>query len=415
MQKTVLIKYISLPLLAFTAASIAVETSFKGLVDLRAYHVDSNGADSYLKGDFGKFRYDDGTSVAIGQLAGQLHLDWKNNWSATFVGNVFADKGNEAIGITEAYLHYKGLPSENGWRMQSKIGIFYPAISLENVATAWSTPYTLTSSSLNNWVGEEMRNTGVNFSVEKLGKFSGSNHSFSADISLIQDNDPAGAMITWHGWTLGSRQTLMQERLKLPYFPARKTELSDQAAESDPFLELDDRWGVHVAANWRYKNKARFNVGYYDNHAEEGVVVDGQYTWTTTFTHAGLKYKPAKQWEVIAQHMTGRTYMVSPYGERVVDGGFDNSFVMLRHFWAQHHLALRLEHFSVDDYDDLWGDNNNETGDAVSLAYRYQLNRRNFLLTEYNWVDSNRPARIYVGQQEDLIERQIQIGYRHYF
>ncbi len=415
MNKNVLIKSVTIPAIVFAASTFAVETSVKGLVDLRAYHVDSDGADSYLKGDYGKFRYDDGSGFAVGQLAGQLHLDWQNNWSATIVGNIFADEGNEAIGLTEAYFHYKGLPSAEGWRFKSKIGIFYPAISLENVATAWSTPYTLTSSSLNNWVGEEFRNTGVNFSIEKIGRFSGSNHSFSADISLIQDNDPAGAMITWHGWTIGSRQTLLQERLKLPYFPARQDILADQAGESDPFLELDDRWGVHVAANWKYKNIAKVNIGYYDNHAEKGVVVDGQYTWTTEFTHLGIKWKFDKEWELMAQYMTGNTLMLSPTRIRVVDNKFDNAFVMLRHFWDQHHIALRVEHFNVDDFDETWGDNNEETGDSFTLSYRYQFDRRNYLLTEYNWVDSERWARTYVGQQEELIERQFQIGYRHYF
>ena len=415
MQNTYKLKLITLALLFNTAVVDAVETSFKGLVDIRAYRVNSDGADSYLKGDYGKFRYDDGAGIALGQLAGQFHLDWQNNWSATLVANAFADKGNEAVGITEAYFQYKGLPSDAGWRFKSKVGIFYPLISMENVATAWSTPYTLTSSTLNNWVGEEFRNTGVNFSIEKLGKFSNSDHSFSADISLIQDNDPAGAMITWHGWTIGSRQTLMQERLKLQAFPARQQDLAAQAGESDPFLELDDRWGVHVSANWKYKNLAKVNLGYYDNHAEEGVVVDGQYTWTTEFTHLGVKFKPAKQWEIIGQYMAGSTYMVSPTGIRVVDATFDNSFILLRHFWSVHHLALRLEHFNVDDLDFTWGDNNDEKGNAVSLAYRYKLDRQNYLLVEYNWVDSERPSRKYVGQQQDLIESQIQIGYRYYF
>lgn len=415
MQKTLLTKIIIFSLAAASLSSNAVETSFKGLVDIRAYVVDSDNADSYLAGDYGKFRYDHGSGIALGQLAGQLHLDWQNNWSATVIANGFANKGNEALGLTEAYFQYKGLPSESGWRLKSKIGIFYPLVSMENVATAWSSPYTLTSSSLNNWVGEEFRSTGVNLSLERLGRFSGSDHSFGAEISLLQDNDPAGAMLTWHGWTIGSRQTLLQERLKLPYFPARRDMLAEQAAESDPFLELDDRWGVHVAANWRYKNLAKVHLGYYDNHAEEGVVIDGQYTWTTEFSHIGIKLKPAKGWEVIAQYMTGSTYMVSPTGLRVVDTDYDNGFVMLRHQWRQHQVALRAEHFSVDDLDMTYGDNNNETGDAISIAYRYQLNRQNFILTEFNLVDSDRPARRYVGQQQTLLERQWQLGYRYYF
>ena len=405
-----------LPSLAWVANATAVDMSVKGIVDLRAYHVDSSAdANSYLKGDYGKFRFDAGSGIALGQLGLQTHLDWQNNWSFTLVANGFADRGNNAIGITEGYFAYKGLPSESGLRWSSKFGVFYPKVSLENVATAWSTPYSLTSSSLNNWLGEEFRSTGAQFTVEKLGKFTGSKHSWSADISFFQNNDPAGAMLTWHGWTVGSRQTLLHEKLKLQDFPARQGELAAQAANSDPFRELDDRWGVHLAATWHYQKSLKINIGHYDNHAQEGVVKQGQYTWTTEFSHLGLKYRVAKGWELLGQYMRGSTYMVSPQGENVVDNDYDNYFVMLRHFWQQHHIAMRYENFSVDDLDSTWGDNNQESGEALSLAYRYQLNRNSFFLAEYNWLDSERPARAYVYQPVSLIERQFQLGYRYYF
>lgn len=418
MQKCQKNKTIIISLCALLASNkvVAVETSISGILDVRAYQVNNEGnAESYLKGDFGKFRFDEGSGVALGQLGAHLTLDWENNWSATLVANGFASRGDEAIGITEAYFNYKGLPSSDGWRVKSKIGVFYPKVSLENVATAWSTPYTITSSSLNNWVGEEFRSTGVNLSLERLGRFSNSSHTFSADVSLFQNNDPAGAMIAWHGWTIGSRQTLMHEKLKLQYFPARKGMLSTQAPKSDPFLELDDRWGTHLAFNWSYKNIAKLNLGYYDNQAEEGVVVDGQYTWTTEFLHIGFKYKPAKKWELIGQYMEGSTNMVSPYGERVVDNTYDNGFIMLRHFWDKHQVAVRLESFGVEDLDKIWGDNNEESGTASTLSYRYKYNRQNFILFEWNQVKSDRPARAYVGQNVDLTEQQIQLSYRYYF
>ncbi|MFD2164681.1 hypothetical protein ACFSJY_00250 [Thalassotalea euphylliae] len=415
MQKY-LLPLFALGVLANIGSAQATDISVKGLIDIRAYHVDSDAeSDSYLKGDYGKFRYDNGNGLALGQLGLQGHIDWENNWSLTLVSNAFADRGNNAIGFTEAYFSYKGLPSEQGWRLKSKLGVFYPQVSIENVATAWSTPYTLTSSSINNWIGEELRNTGVLLSVEKLGKFSQSDHSWSIDVSAFQNNDPAGAMLAWHGWTIGSRQTLLHEKLKVQYFPARRGELAVQAAESDPFRELDDRWGIHLSGTYKFKQNLRISAGYYDNHAQEGIVKRGQYTWTTEFTHLALKYKFAKQWELMAQHMAGSTYMTSPQGNAVVNNDYDNTFVMLRHFWSSHHLALRVEHFSVDDLDTTWGDNNVEEGDAISAAYRYQLSRKSFFLAEYNWIDSQRPARLYVNQPESLIERQLQFGYRYYF
>ena len=178
---------------------------------------------------------------------------------------------------------------------------------------------------------------------------------------------------------------------------------------------MDDRWGAHIAAAWRYKRELRIDVGYYDNHAQEGIVKQGQYTWTTEFTHVGVKYRLATQWELVGQYMTGSTYMTSPTFEDVVNNDYDSGFAMLRHFWESHHIALRLEHFNVDDLDSTVGDNNEENGNALSLAYRYRLNKQSYVLAEYNLVDSERQARAYLEQPVDLTERQFQLGYRYYF
>ncbi|NMP30961.1 hypothetical protein HII17_05230 [Thalassotalea sp. M1531] len=403
-------------LIFFSSITFAVETSLKGILDVHAYHVNNTSdAYSYLKGDYGKFRFDTGTGFALAQLGIRYELEWQNNFSATIVGNAFADRGNNEIGITEAFVRYKGLPSQNGWRFQSKLGVFYPSISLENVATAWSTPYTLTSSSLNNWIGEELRHTGVNFSIEKLGKASKSSHSFSADLSLFQNNDTAGTMLTWHGWTMGSRQALLHEKLVVQDFPARDNLLAEQAAKSDPFIEIDHRWGAHIATSWRIENKLKLNLGYYDNMAEEGLVEHGQYTWATDFIHAGLKYKLTKQWELISQYMKGDTAMKSLTGIDVVKAEYDNMFLMMRYQRLAHHVAMRFEHFNVDDQDETIGDNNNENGNGVTLSYRYQLSKKQFILSEFNWLRSERPSRSYELQPVDLVERQYQLAYRLYF
>lgn len=412
-----MLKYLlSLSLVISSLNAQAAEATFKGVIDLRVSYVDGvEGATSYLKGGYGKFRFDDGASFSLGQLGLQHHLSFENNWSTTLVVNGFSEQGHLNVGVTEAFVKYKGLPNQNGWRFSGKIGLFYPKISLENIATAWSTPYSITSSSLNNWVGEEFRNTGVEFSVEKLGKFSRSSHNFGADISLFINNDPAGAMIAWHGWTIGSRQTLLQEKLVIPEFPALQGGLSAQAPESDPFLELDDRWGAHFTGFWRYKNKFKVTAGYYDNHAEEGLVEKGQYTWTTYFSHLGIKAKIAQQVELIGQYMQGSTFMTSPYGTRVVDNDFHNGYVMVRKHWHNHQVAVRAEFFGVDDLDTTLGDNNDESGKGLSLAYRFKLSRNSFLFTEYNWIQSNRSARWYYNQPTDLIEKQYQLAYKYFF
>ena len=41
-----------------------------------------------------------------------------------------------------------------------KAGAFFPAISLENDDLGWTSPYTLTPSAINSWIGEELRTIG---------------------------------------------------------------------------------------------------------------------------------------------------------------------------------------------------------------------------------------------------------------
>jgi hypothetical protein len=405
-----------LSLIMISMVSIAEEHSIKGLVDVRALHVNgANDADSYLSGDYGKYRYGQGSGIALSQLALQYKVEFENRFSTTVIVNAFADDNRTNAGLTEAYLAYKGLPSANGWRYQTKLGLFYPKISLENNATAWSTSATLTSSSLNNWVGEEFRHSGAALTLEKLGKFTKSDHDFLLDVSFFQNNDSAGAMLSWHGWALGSRQTLLQEKLIVQPFQARTGMLKTQAAHSDPFIELDNRWGTHIVTQWRWKHKLKANIGYYDNNTETTIVKNGQYTWGTHFLHLGVKYKLSKKVELITQYMNGATLMQSPYGDNVVDNDFQSAFMMLRTYWQQHHLALRLEEFSVDDLDNTVGDNNNEYGKALTLSYRYKLGKSSFIHSEYNWLTSTRASRSYLSQPKELTERQLQIAYRYYF
>ena len=41
-----------------------------------------------------------------------------------------------------------------------KTGAFFPTISLENDDLGWTSPYTLTPSAINSWIGDELRTIG---------------------------------------------------------------------------------------------------------------------------------------------------------------------------------------------------------------------------------------------------------------
>ncbi|MBT0587051.1 hypothetical protein [Alteromonas oceanisediminis] len=405
---------ISFGLLSLALSANGTEQSIKGIIDVRLSSVVNSGK-SYISGGYGKFNHPEGLNFSLEQLGVHYAIDFTSQWSANVVANASTENGLGQIGVSEAYAQYKWVPSVNGIRVTAKMGLYYPKISIENVSIAWSTPYTLTSSGINNWVGEELRNTGFNISVEKLGKFHQSEHNFALSIDIFQNNDTAGAMLAWHGWTVGNQQSLIHQKLPIQQFSARDRELAFQAELSDPFIELDNRWGGHISGDWSYRRRLSVTLGVYDNNAERGIVKNGQYTWDTAFLHSAIKFRISEQWEILAQFMQGQTTMTSPKNLDLVDNKFSNHFLLARRWWDQHQVAIRLEKFKVEDLDEIVGDNNDEQGRALSISYRYKINRNVFLLAEYSVIHSDRWSRTYNELPSKLTEQQYQIGTRYYF
>lgn len=394
-------------------AAMAVDGSVSGLVDVR--YIASDSADTYSKGELGKFRYDE-NQIALGQLALVGDLELNDTFSVRAVGNSFVDKARGRTGITELYLKYNGLPDASGIRHSARVGHYYPPISLENNAVAWSPASTLTPSTLNSWIGEEIRLTGLEYSVEWLSKFSGNPYDLKLTGSLFYNNDPAGAMLAWHGWTQSSRQTVWGETLPLASFPAlTRGVLTRQSRESDPFHEGDNDPGFTFNALWQWPRKGRLQLGYYHNNAKPYKESGGQYGWRTQFTYAGFQYSFNKHWQLTGQALQGSTLMQSHIRENIVDNEYRSAYLTLAWRNKDHRISARIEEFRVWDYDQTRGDNNSEYGTAQTLSHRYRLSKQWFMLTEYNRINSRRGARMYFGQPVDQTEQQVQLGIRYYF
>lgn len=392
-----------------------VEHSIHGVVDIRVGYADT--IDSYLDGGLGKLAANNGGQVALSQLGLSYHSQWGDAWSSRIVANAYVDGINNGIGLTEAMVRYRDIPNESGIRLDVEFGLMYPKISLENVATTWASPYSLSYSTMNSWLAEEVRHIGLSTTVESLGKYRQSAHDFSLTAEAFMYNDTTGAMLSWHGWTQSSRQTLLQETLPITAIPAMQPGgmLDEQAANSDPFKELDDRIGAHVVAKWTWRNNGSVQAGYYDNNADTLIVKQGQYAWLTQFGHIGAKWRLPMGINLISQYMQGSTIMTNTDGWPVVDNDFHSGYIMLSKRWSQHRVSLRVEDFSVTDNDDTPEDDNNEDGQSMTLAYQYQLDRPWFIQLEYNVIDSTRPARRYLNLPIDLIEQQWQLSSRYFF
>lgn len=401
--------------------TLAVDYTFGGIIDFRYSDINNtpsnNQIESFVSGDFGKFQYQEGSGLVLSQLATKLTIDWQESMSFHAITNGYWDDSKSSLGITEAFLKYNGLPSESGYKFNWRLGIMYPKISMENFALAWNSPYTLNYSTINSWIAEEVRHFGIEATISSLGKFNQSDNDLSATLSLFNNNDTSGALLAWHGWTVSSRQTLWQETIRLPNDSIRLPGaiIEGQNNYSDPFVEVDDRLGVHLSGEWRWKRKSKLLLGIYNNRAQPFVLKNGQYGWHTQFNHIGFNWKFDNKLTLIAQYLRGDTLMQSKYREDVVANDFYSSYLLISKSWQVHRLTARIESFSVSDKDTTVGDNNNESGESVTLSYQYRFNRRTYAHFEINHIDSSRPSRAYHGHPVDLKETQFQVAFRYFF
>lgn len=414
-NKSVFTALLSSALLLSPAAIFAVEQNLSGIIDLRASA--TNSSDSYLTGGYGKFRYSAGNQLSLAQLAINYRADWENNISFHLVANGYADGENNGLGITEGLFKYRSLPNENGYRYQFRTGFMYPRISMENTATGWSSPFTLSFSTMNSWIAEEVRHLGFEASITKLGKIIGSSHDFTLSVAAFNGNDPNGSMLAWHGWTQSSRQSFWNEKLDFPNLPALDPgqPLEKQSPQSDPFKEVDSRIGYHLSGQWNWRGKSKVLIGYYDNRGGTDFVKEGQYSWITRFAHLGVKWNLAKDIILISQYMSGDTRMRVINNFDAVGIDFSNLFVLLTKKWRTHRFSTRIEKFRIKEFEMLVGDNNDENGIALTLSYAYQMDKNNFLQLEYNWINSTRPSRVYHNLEVSAVERQWQLAFRRYF
>ena len=110
----------------------------------------------------------------------------------------------------EGYLEWPKPFSTNEVRIGG--GWLFPTSSLENVESLWSSPCTLSLSSVNSWVAEEMCFSGLDLCLARnVGAA-----IYFAEFSWLSGNDSLGALLSWRGWSMGQHLTIGNEALPLP-------------------------------------------------------------------------------------------------------------------------------------------------------------------------------------------------------
>jgi hypothetical protein len=284
--------------LLLTHAAGAAE--FDLSVDLRA--VSTDATPTRLSGGLGKLRYDEQhDGLRLGYLRLGYRLDLTQTLRITAEGVAYGDHDVNALDLTEIFAEWRPIPA-SAWRSSLKLGAFYPEISLENRMRGWRSPYTLSFSALNTWVGEELRTMGAEYRLEWLGRSNGRGFDVSFNGALYGWNDTAGTVLASRGWGLHDRQSTLFGRFANRGQPNPERTLF--------FDDLDKRAGYYVGTTAKYRGLLEARMMYYDNRARLGPdntrIEDDP--WHTRFESVGVRSTPTAELTMITQWLHGRSF-----------------------------------------------------------------------------------------------------------
>lgn len=377
-----------------------------GLLDLRAARTDNTT--SWLDRGLGKTRYGgtDGNSRVLGRVAEAALLVTSHlNWSTS--GHLYikydADQ-HQPLDIVEGFVDFHPV-STTAYRFSGRVGAFFPPISLENTGPAWTSPYSITPSAINTWIGEEVRTLGGEGTLHWLGEA----QRISASLAVYRANDPAGSLLAWRGWSLHDFKPGLHDRM-----PLAQTEVFNdfpkQAPWVEPFREIDGRWGYYGTLAYERPGEYTLRALHYDNRADPDAINGTQWAWHTRFSSVGMKFQLPHDVDLMAQYLFGSSFMRGRLS--VVNTDFSSWYVLLSKRVDRHHFTLRYDLFGVQDkvageYDD--------HGHAWTLAYALDVSDRQRLMLELLDVNSNRPQRSDLGLPTAAHEQLLQASYRFFF
>jgi hypothetical protein len=387
--------------IALCLAAGTAHADVEASLELRV--VESDGRDSFMDGGLGKLRYDDGDD---GVQLGRARLAWRDgiggNWHANVDVSAWSLDDHNAIDLTEAWLEWRPVP-RSAWRSNVKIGAFYAPVSLEHRAPGWSNPYTISSSALNTWVGEELRTIGVAYELDRQGIAAGGRYDYGAQVAVFGWNDPAGVIIALRGFALHDYQTPLFGRIGTFAYGGREQRVI--------FHEIDDRPGFHAGAWVRNDLGFELRALRYDNRGDPTVEAPSidDWAWDTRFNSLGLRYDGPRGTAFIAQWLDGVT-RATPDPQYTWD--FSAWFVLLAQDFGRHRLSARYDDFHTRQAQYPPGPWSREGGKATTLGWTWTFNGHVELAAEWLRVDSRYNVRAALGEAPDAIEHSAQLALR---
>jgi hypothetical protein len=223
----------------------------------------------------------------------QVGIDWRP--SVALGGHVHLLARSEAdgsrrgrVGVVEAFLEQNFRVGAD--RVHIMEGAFFLPGSRENVDSLWETPYTITPSALNSWLGEELRPVGIDASWRHPLR---GGSALTGGATVFTGNDTFGALPIDRGWALRDHWGLLGEHI-----PVTSTFYTSVSAETD------DRLGWSARGKWNNDHGA-VQLTRIDNRAD-ALRYGELFNWATRFNIVGADYT-WRRWTAAAEAGWGTT------------------------------------------------------------------------------------------------------------
>jgi len=375
------------------------------------------GPTPWLDGGFGKLNEGgkaNGDWRRAARATAHLGLDW---WPALNVRvHLHATARTEPDaaggwwgGVPEAFLEYRPVLSTRA-ALRLQAGAFFPHTSLENVDPLWQSPYTITFSALNTWIGEEVRPVGVDAALE-LGEPGRDAGTIAG--TAFWGADTAGTLLSWRGFAAHDRLSVVGEPLPLP--PLKSLQpggwFADQRDDGTvPVDELDGRMGWQARGRYAHSDTVVVQASWFDNRGDRWLH-RGQYSWETSYASGGVEIGLPGGLRLLGEVAAGDTGM-GPRDKTHVQVRFKVGYALVT--WASpdgaFRLSARYDRFKNEDRDGS-AEADDEDGHAWTAALFWRPDERVRVGLEYVDVDARRPSAV-IGPGADLDGRRVLLELR---
>lgn len=399
---------IALAMLACAGAmriAAAADFSAHGYVDCRL--ISRAGERSFVDGGLGKTRFGGG-GLSATCVQADLTLTAQLTPALLALADVqYQTTGRNAFSALEAYLRYRPV-STTPLRWSFKAGEFFMPVSLENDAIGWTSPWTLTPSAINSWLGEEFRTIGAEGRVE----WRGTTNTFEGVAGLVRLNDPAGELLAARGWSLSDLVTGVGGRVREPDVYATFNG-APVPLRFNPFAENDGRTGWYAGASWKMPGAGGVTLLRYDNEADPATHSNGAsptFSWHTDFWSLGAE-ADAGDIVFLGQALTGSTEIVpSPYFS--TSTSFRAAYLLAGWNRGAVRPTLRFDAFTTEQLprsiDGRW----REHGNAITFALNWRPYAWLRVTGEALRVHSWRNQRLDEGLSPQQTDNQVQLSAR---